>query len=169
MKIQITIRSVLFLQRMSKCSTLEYPLLKPVINLSNKSRRTLINPKSLGALFLCTLLTKFPAIIGTTVTEEIKEAIKEKTTDSAKSIKTSFTRPLAKTKGTKITIVVKVEAKTERNKNPLIILESIDKQLLGQVCAKIRTFRKPEPYKGKGIKFVGEVIRRKSGKSAAAK
>ena len=64
---------------------------------------------------------------------------------------------------------VKVEAKTERNKNPLIILESIDKQLLGQVCAKIRTFRKPEPYKGKGIKFVGEVIRRKSGKSAAAK
>ena len=64
---------------------------------------------------------------------------------------------------------VKVEAKTERNKNPLIILESIDKQLLGQVCAKIRTFRKPEPYKGKGIKFVGEVIRRKSGKTAAAK
>ena len=64
---------------------------------------------------------------------------------------------------------VKVEAKTERNKNPLIIVESIDKQLLGQVCAKIRSFRKPEPYKGKGIKFVGEVIRRKSGKSAAAK
>ena len=64
---------------------------------------------------------------------------------------------------------VKVEAKTERNKNPLIIVESIDKQLLGQVCAKIRSFRKPEPYKGKGIKFVGEVIRRKSGKTAAAK
>ena len=64
---------------------------------------------------------------------------------------------------------IKVEAKTERNKNPLIILESCDKQLLGQVCAKIRTFRKPEPYKGKGIKFVGEVIRRKSGKSASAK
>lgn len=64
---------------------------------------------------------------------------------------------------------VKVEAKTERNKNPLIILESSDKQLLGQVCAKIRSFRKPEPYKGKGIKFVGEVIRRKSGKSASAK
>ena len=64
---------------------------------------------------------------------------------------------------------VKVEAKTERNKNPLIIVESIDKQLLGQVCAKIRSFRKPEPYKGKGIKFVGEVIRRKSGKSASAK
>ena len=58
---------------------------------------------------------------------------------------------------------VKVEAKTERNKNPLIILESDDKQLLGQVCAKIRSLRKPEPYKGKGIKFVGEVIRRKSG------
>lgn len=64
---------------------------------------------------------------------------------------------------------IKVEAKSERNKNPLIILESADKQLLGQVCAKIRSLRKPEPYKGKGIKFVGEVIRRKSGKSASAK
>ncbi len=61
---------------------------------------------------------------------------------------------------------VKVETKSERNKNPLIILESCDKQLIGQVCAKIRSFRKPEPYKGKGIKFVGEIIRRKSGKSA---
>ena len=64
---------------------------------------------------------------------------------------------------------VKVETKSERNKNPLVILESCDKQLLGQVCAKIRSFRKPEPYKGKGIKFVGEEIRRKSGKSAGAK
>ena len=64
---------------------------------------------------------------------------------------------------------IKVETKTERNKNPLITLESCDKQLLGAVCAKIRTFRKPEPYKGKGVKFVGEVIRRKSGKSAGAK
>lgn len=64
---------------------------------------------------------------------------------------------------------IKVEAKSERNKNPMIILESADKQLLGQVCAKIRSLRKPEPYKGKGIKFVGEVIRRKSGKSAGAK
>ena len=64
---------------------------------------------------------------------------------------------------------VKVEAKTERNKNPLITLESCDKQLLGQICAKIRSFRKPEPYKGKGVKFVGEIIRRKSGKTAAAK
>ena len=64
---------------------------------------------------------------------------------------------------------VKVEAKSERNKNPLIILESGDKQLLGQVCAKIRSLRKPEPYKGKGIKFVGEIIRRKSGKTAGAK
>lgn len=61
---------------------------------------------------------------------------------------------------------VKVETKSERNKNPLIILESADKQLLGQVCTKIRSFRMPEPYKGKGIKFEGEVIRRKSGKSA---
>ena len=64
---------------------------------------------------------------------------------------------------------VKVNAVSERNKNPLITLESADKQLLGQICAKIRTFRKPEPYKGKGIKFVGEIIRRKSGKTAAAK
>jgi ribosomal protein L6 len=64
---------------------------------------------------------------------------------------------------------IKVEAKSERNKNPLIILECADKQLIGQVCAKIRSLRKPEPYKGKGIKFVGEVIRRKSGKSANAK
>ena len=64
---------------------------------------------------------------------------------------------------------IKVETKSERNKNPLVILESCDKQLLGQVCSKIRSFRKPEPYKGKGIKFVGEEIRRKSGKSAGAK
>ena len=64
---------------------------------------------------------------------------------------------------------IKVETKSERNKNPLIILESCDKQLLGQVCAKIRSFRKPEPYKGKGILFLGEQIRRKSGKTAAAK
>ncbi|MFT4224579.1 50S ribosomal protein L6 [Dysgonomonas sp.] len=61
---------------------------------------------------------------------------------------------------------VKLETKSERNKNPQIILESCDKQLIGQVCAKIRSFRKPEPYKGKGIRFVGEVIRRKSGKAA---
>jgi len=62
---------------------------------------------------------------------------------------------------------IKLETKSERNKNPLIILESCDKELLGMVCAKIRSFRKPEPYKGKGVRFVGEVIRRKSGKSAA--
>ncbi|MCE5177685.1 MAG: 50S ribosomal protein L6 [Porphyromonadaceae bacterium] len=61
---------------------------------------------------------------------------------------------------------IKVETKMERNKNPLILLESCDKQLLGQVCAKIRSFRKPEPYKGKGIRFVGEQVRRKSGKTA---
>ncbi len=61
---------------------------------------------------------------------------------------------------------IKVETKSERNQNPLVILESADKQLLGQVCAKIRSFRKPEPYKGKGIKFQGEVLRRKAGKSA---
>ena len=61
---------------------------------------------------------------------------------------------------------VKVETKSERNQNPLVILKSADKQLLGQICAKIRSFRKPEPYKGKGIRFQGEVVRRKAGKSA---
>jgi len=64
---------------------------------------------------------------------------------------------------------IKVETKSERNKDPLIMLESCDKQLLGQVCAKIRSFRKPEPYKGKGIRFENEYVRRKSGKSASAK
>lgn len=63
---------------------------------------------------------------------------------------------------------VKVDTKMERNKAPLIILESTDKQLLGQVCAKIRSLRKPEPYKGKGVRFLGEEVRRKAGKSAAA-
>jgi len=62
--------------------------------------------------------------------------------------------------------VIKIETKSERNQNPVVILESCDKQLIGQVCAKIRSFRKPEPYKGKGVKFAGEVLRRKAGKSA---
>ena len=61
---------------------------------------------------------------------------------------------------------VKVTAVTEKRANPIITLESCDKQLIGQVAAKIRSFRKPEPYKGKGIKFVGEQLRRKAGKSA---
>tara|TARA_B100000749_G_C18285071_1_gene406071 strand:+ start:45 stop:587 length:543 start_codon:yes stop_codon:yes gene_type:complete len=61
---------------------------------------------------------------------------------------------------------VKVETVTEKGKNPIVKLTSHDKQLVGQVAAKIRGFRKPEPYKGKGIKFVGEEIRRKAGKSA---
>jgi len=61
---------------------------------------------------------------------------------------------------------VKVTAATEKRGNPIITLESCDKQLIGQVAAKIRSFRKPEPYKGKGIKFVGEQLRRKAGKSA---
>jgi large subunit ribosomal protein L6 len=64
---------------------------------------------------------------------------------------------------------VKVEAKTERRSNPVITLTSNDKQLIGQIAAKIRSFREPEPYKGKGIKFVGEVLRKKAGKSATAK
>lgn len=61
---------------------------------------------------------------------------------------------------------VKVETTAEKGKNPTIILTSHDNQLLGMIAAKIRSFRKPEPYKGKGIKFVGEIIRRKAGKSA---
>jgi len=61
---------------------------------------------------------------------------------------------------------VKVETVSEKGKNPIVKLTSHDKQLVGQVAAKIRGFRKPEPYKGKGIKFVGEIIRRKAGKSA---
>lgn len=64
---------------------------------------------------------------------------------------------------------IKVSTTAEKGKNPTIIIESIDKQLLGQVAAKIRSLRPPEPYKGKGVKFVGEVLRRKAGKSAAKK
>jgi large subunit ribosomal protein L6 len=64
---------------------------------------------------------------------------------------------------------VKVEAVTDKRSNPIVTLKSYDKQLLGQVAAKIRSFRMPEPYKGKGIKFVGEEIRRKAGKSASSK
>jgi large subunit ribosomal protein L6 len=62
---------------------------------------------------------------------------------------------------------VKVETKTERRANPIITLKCIDKQLIGHVAAKIRSLRPPEPYKGKGIKFVGEQLRRKAGKSAS--
>lgn len=61
---------------------------------------------------------------------------------------------------------LKVATAQEKGQNPMIMLESIDKQLLGQVCAKIRSLRKPEPYKGKGVKFAGEVLRRKAGKAA---
>jgi len=61
---------------------------------------------------------------------------------------------------------IKVETKTEKRSNPVITLQSIDKQLIGHIAAKIRSLRPPEPYKGKGIKFVGEQLRRKAGKSA---
>ncbi len=61
---------------------------------------------------------------------------------------------------------VKVTTETVKGKNPVIILESTDKQLIGQIAAKLRSLRKPEPYKGKGVKYVGEVLRRKAGKSA---
>src|SRR5690606_23319067 len=62
---------------------------------------------------------------------------------------------------------VAIKAETEKGKNPIITLEGIDKQLVGQVAAKIRSLRKVEPYKGKGIRFVGEEIRRKAGKTSA--
>lgn len=62
---------------------------------------------------------------------------------------------------------LKVETKMEKGKNPTVVLSGIDKQLIGQVAAKIRAFRKPEPYKGKGIRFTGEELRRKAGKTAA--
>ena len=62
---------------------------------------------------------------------------------------------------------VKVEAVSDKRANPIVTLKSIDKQLIGQVAAKIRSFRMPEPYKGKGIKFIGEELRRKAGKAAA--
>ena len=61
---------------------------------------------------------------------------------------------------------VKIETISEKGKNPIIKLSSFDKQLVGQIAAKIRSFRAPEPYKGKGVKFVGEILRRKAGKSA---
>ena len=61
---------------------------------------------------------------------------------------------------------LKVTTLTEKGKNPVISLEGIDKQLIGQVAAKLRSLRKPEPYKGKGVKYVGEVLRRKAGKAA---
>jgi large subunit ribosomal protein L6 len=64
---------------------------------------------------------------------------------------------------------IKVSAKQEKGQNPIITLESADKQLIGAVAAKIRSLRTPEPYKGKGVKFVGETLRRKAGKSAAKK
>jgi large subunit ribosomal protein L6 len=64
---------------------------------------------------------------------------------------------------------VKVETRTERRSNPIITLTSADKQLIGQVAAKIRALRKPEPYKGKGVKFVNEILRKKAGKSATTK
>ena len=62
---------------------------------------------------------------------------------------------------------VKVETKMDKGQPPLVILNSIDKQMIGQIAAKIRAFRKPEPYKGKGVRFKGENIRRKAGKTAA--
>jgi len=64
---------------------------------------------------------------------------------------------------------IKVSTKSEKGSNPTVILEGIDKQLIGQIAAKIRGFRKPEPYKGKGVKYSGEIIRRKAGKTSGKK
>jgi large subunit ribosomal protein L6 len=64
---------------------------------------------------------------------------------------------------------VKISTSQEKGKNPIIRLESIDKELIGQIAAKVRAFRKPEPYKGKGIRFVNEILRKKAGKAAAKK
>jgi len=64
---------------------------------------------------------------------------------------------------------IKVSTVTERGKNPIITLESCDKQLLGMVASRIRAFRRPEPYKGKGVRFMGEIVRRKAGKTASSK
>ncbi|MBK9734793.1 MAG: 50S ribosomal protein L6 [Saprospiraceae bacterium] len=64
---------------------------------------------------------------------------------------------------------VKLTTKMEKGENPTVILEGADKQLIGQICARIRAYRKPEPYKGKGIKFVGELVRRKAGKTSGKK
>ncbi len=64
---------------------------------------------------------------------------------------------------------IKVSTVSEKGKAPIVTLESIDKQLVGQVAAKIRSLRKPEPYKGKGVRYLGEEVRRKAGKTAAAK
>ena len=64
---------------------------------------------------------------------------------------------------------IKITTTSEKGQNPKVILESSDKQLIGMVAAKIRSLRKPEPYKGKGIKFAGEILRRKAGKSASKK
>lgn len=61
---------------------------------------------------------------------------------------------------------IKVATQTEKGQNPMILLEGIDKQLIGQVAAKLRSLRKPEPYKGKGVRYVGEVVRKKAGKAA---
>lgn len=66
-------------------------------------------------------------------------------------------------------VEIKVSADTQKGKAPVVTLESFDKQLIGQVAAKIRSLRKPEPYKGKGIRFLGEEVRRKAGKSAGKK
>ena len=64
---------------------------------------------------------------------------------------------------------VKLTTKMEKGENPTVIVEGADKQLIGQICARIRAYRKPEPYKGKGIKFVGELVRRKAGKTSGKK
>ena len=86
--------------------------------------------------------------------------------DSDKPENVSYSRPSIKS--TQIPNEIKVAAETEKGKAPIVTLTSHDKQLLGTVASKIRSFRSPEPYKGKGIRYVGEYVRRKAGKTAAA-
>jgi len=95
--------------------------------------------------------------------ELVGVGFRAKTSGQVLEISLGFSHPIV----IQLPSEIKVTAETEKGKNPIITLESHDKQLVGQVASKIRAMRKPEPYKGKGVKFVGEYIRRKAGKSAA--
>jgi len=95
--------------------------------------------------------------------EMIGVGYRAKTTGQRLELAVGFSHPIF----FEIPKEIKITATSEKGKNPLLKLESFDKQLLGQVAAKIRSFRKPEPYKGKGIRYKNEYVRRKVGKSAA--
>jgi large subunit ribosomal protein L6 len=95
--------------------------------------------------------------------EMIGVGYRAKTTGQQLELTLGFSHPIIFELPTEI----KVSAKAEKGENPSITLESFDKQLIGQVAAKIRSLRAPEPYKGKGVRYVGEFVRKKAGKSAA--